>query len=138
METASEPLSSKIIYVLLGLAIGAILSFTFVFFFVLDKEKDTSTNQPILSLILTNPEPDLATSNKTITVAGTTKVKSLVTVNSSQKSTIIEAKEGTFSTKVDLLEGKNLINITAFDPQTGESQTTTREILYLDEDLSNL
>ena len=63
----------------------------------------------------------------------------LVLNNTTQKKAIFKKqREGIFSTKVDLLEGKNLINITAFDPQTGESQTTTREILYLDEDLSNL
>ncbi len=135
METASTPLPSKILFGLVVFIAGLLVSLGLLYFFIFNKDQSNSTNKQILTLEISSPETALATSGKTITVTGTTRIKSVVTVNSPQKSTVIDSNDGKFATEVALLEGKNIIAITAFDPSTGQSQTSQREVLYLSEEL---
>jgi hypothetical protein len=137
-EMVSAPnLLSKLIYAIAGLVVG--LGFCVIFVFITaDKNSEKNTSKEILKLEINRPANYIATSEKTITFSGKTTVESIITVNSSQKSTVIAAKTGEFSFSLDLIEGKNLINISSYDPKTGLSETATREILYLNEDLSSL
>ena len=136
MTTAPLSILGKIIYTAAGLLLGVILSL--LLFTVLATDKTENPEPKNLNLVVTTPQGNLATDKKSFTLVGDTTSDSVVTVNSPLTNTIVQTKNGKFSAKLDLTEGKNVINITAFDPKTGSSQTTTKEILYLNEDLSSL
>lgn len=139
MLTALNFQNSKFLHFFFGILIGVVLSLAFYFIFLNSEHKNKSKLEVnTLSLQISDPVKNLATSSKTITLSGTTTVKSLVTINYPQKNFVIESNDGKFTTTIDLIEGKNQINVTAYDPQTGQAQTESREILYLDEDISNL
>ncbi len=138
MITAPTSILGKALYTAVGIILGIIACLAFFFFLVLDKGDTSQPETQTLNLIVSTPSENLATDKKTLTISGTTSIDSLVTINSPQTNTIVRTSNGNFSTKIDLLEGKNILNITAFDPKTGASQTETKEILYLDEDLSSL
>lgn len=138
MNTALKPTVAKLLYLSLGLIVGILFCFSFAFFVILDKENEKVTESNILALVLTEPLKSLTTNSKTLTISGTTTIASVIIINSPLKNLVLESSDGKFSTKLDLVEGKNTINITAFNKNTGEGQTLLRDVLFLDEDLTNI
>lgn len=141
MDTAPESLKDKYSKILLGFVVGIVITllvFLAANLFFHSNKTSTSQAEKILNLTLTSPNVNLATSEKTVTVSGNTGIESVVTISCGKQSKIVEANGSYFSTNLDLTEGKNVVTITAFDPNTGNSQQTSREILYLNEDLTNL
>lgn len=129
----------KILNISLGFILGVSVCLFFFRFIVSDQKSTEEIQKPsVLTLSLTEPTQSVATNIKTLNISGNTAIPSVVTINSPQKNLIIESTDGKFSTKIDLVEGKNTINITAFNKITGESQTLSRDILYLDEFLTNI
>ena len=96
------------------------------------------TNTKILTLSISSPRENLAVSQKEIQLVGQTGKDSVVTVSTDSETKTLETKNALFSTKLSLREGLNIIQVVAFDLQTGESQTTNRQILYLENELTNL
>lgn len=131
---------SKIPIIILGIVLGIALTLGILFAknYFFDRNKKATTQAKILTLKIDQPNKNLATANKTITISGSTEIASVVSINSGSQTKIIDTPKTTFSQTLDLSEGKNIIQITAYDPITGGSQTETREVLYLNEDLSNL
>ena len=141
MDTEIDTQKSKISKIILGFGLGIIFSlFTFLVINIVSNLSKTKTITPkqTLTLEVTSPETNLATSDKTITISGSTKVKSIVTLSTGKQSKIVETSGNYFSGSLELTQGKNIITVVAFDSSTGESKTTTKEILYLDQDLTNL
>lgn len=139
--TTQESLKNRFSKILLGFAGGVILSLlAFLLFniFSASNKPKVITARKTLTLSVTSPETNLATANKTITISGSTKVKSIVTLSTSKQSKIVETAGSYFSSSLELIEGKNIITVVAFDSSTGESQTTTKEVLYLNQDLTAL
>lgn len=134
----AAPVRTKIFYSITGLVLGAGLCLGVVYLFDSDRNRNNNQQAQILTLEVTSPGNSTAVSQKTITVSGSSGVSSIVTINSPLKQTIVEAKDGNFSTQVELTEGKNVIEVVAFDPSTGESQTQKRDVLYLAEELKDL
>jgi len=139
VENDSPPTPSRLPFLFVGLLIGLFLA---TFFWVLVKDDGTSekgSEKPnVLSLNINTPTENLATSQKTLTVAGSTGIKSVVTVTGPSETKIIDASSETFSTTLELTEGKNIIDIVVYDPKSGSSVHETREVLFLNEDLSSL
>lgn len=138
MNSAQTTALGKIVFLFFGLLIGLALALLFFFFFFRDKSQSDSDTVVTLSLSLSEPDDLVTTTSKILTIKGSTTTGNIVTLNSPAKSTVIQANNGQFSTSLDLVEGKNIINITSFNPTTGDSRTLQRQILYLDEDLSHL
>ena len=138
MTTAPTSILGKTLYFISGIVLGTIVCVAFFFFIVSDKKDTQQIKTQTLNLVISSLAENLASDKKTLAISGTTDIDSVVTINSSQTNTIVQTNNGKFSTKIDLVEGKNVLSITAFDPKTGASQIETREILYLDEDLTNL
>ena len=103
-------------------------------------KSSTVTESKSISFMLSvsSPTENLAVSQNKIKIQGFTGNDAIVTVDSGTETKTLETNSTQFSTEITLKEGKNVINIVAFDPKTGESQTTIREVLYLEEDLTNL
>lgn len=139
METEPKKfnLGQIIIGIVLGLVLAFVFSFIFNFFENPNKVSQTKT-QKLLNLVINSPSDDTATSDKTVTVAGTTGINSVVTVSSGTQSKIVSTSGDTFSAKLDLTEGKNTVTVVAYNADTAESQTKTIDILYLNEDLTSL
>lgn len=138
MFSALSPLFGKFVYIFLGIFFGVLFCAAFFFFVVFDKEEDSTKKAEILSLVLTEPSDSLTTDNKTLTLSGKTFGASVVTINSPLKNLVIESNNGNFSAKIDLMEGKNTINVTVFNKSSGVSQTLSRDVLFLDEDLTTI
>ena len=136
-ELPKEP--SRLPFLFIGLIVGLLIAGAL---WVIVKggsdtqEAETATN--VLSLEITSPAESLATSQNTLTVSGNTGVPSVVTVTGPSETKIISSDNASFSTSVELTEGKNIIDVVTYDPTTGVSEHETREVLYLDEDLSSL
>lgn len=128
--------------ILQGFFVGIV--FTLVLLFILNivfnsNKSATKPTEKILKLELNSPNENLATSGKKVIFSGNTGIQSIVTISSGKQSRIVETtKANNFSTSLDLTEGKNVVTITAFNPKNGESQVTTRDILIIEEDLTNL
>ncbi len=138
-ETQTSKFNLKKLIVGLVLVLAAILIIFLIYRFTFNnKEVGLTPTVKTLQLNLTSPKENFATSEKSLTIAGNTAVKGVVTISSGKQAKIVETSGNSFSTNLDLVEGKNTITIVAFDPATGESQTTTKQILYLNEDLTNL
>lgn len=140
MDDNIESKNSKISTLLLGFVAGLItvLFLPVVFNLLFNNKPQPAKSTKILKLEIAKPADNIATSEKTFTFSGSTGIKSIVTITSGNQAKIIETVGNRFSTTINLKEGKNTITIGAFDPKTGESQTITKEILSLDEDLINL
>lgn len=139
MLTAQNLRNNKYLYLTLGLISGLILGLISFSFFLNKEKTDTKSQKPkILNLNISEPAEDIATNNKTLTLTATTQTPSIISINSPTKNWIFRPESNQFSTKIELLEGQNSINITAIDPISGQSQTANRTILYLNEDFSNL
>ncbi len=145
MDTEQESLKNKFSKILLGFIVGVASTLLLLLLLILlivnvtsNSKKQTITSENILKLNLTYPDENLATSDKTVTISGSTGITSIVTISCGKQSKIVAANGGHFSASLDLNEGKNVVTITAFDPNTGDSQQTSREVLYLNEDLTNL
>lgn len=85
-------------------------------------------------LSVTSPTNNLATNNKTVTVAGTTNdVTSspctvTVKLNSGAAAAVTVGNNGAFSTTLTLIEGSNTIVVTSTDA-AGKSSSVTRTVL---------
>lgn len=141
METANS-LKSNSKKILAGFGFGVLFSLLiyllFAVFLVNNHRPTPSQPTKILNLAVSTPEKNIATSEKTISISGSTGIKSIVTVSLGKQSKIVETAGSYFSTTLNLTEGKNRITIVAFDPSSGLSQTSSREVLYLNEDLTSL
>lgn len=140
MDNDTEFKNSKIPTFFLGVVVGLMVALFLLILFNLffnSKPQPTETTK-VLKLDIAQPADNIATSKKTFTLEGSTGIKSIVTLTSGNQSKIVEPVGNRFSATIDLKEGKNVITIGAFDPKTGESQTETKEILMLEEDLTNL
>lgn len=138
-DTASKSFEWKIF--LFGLALG--LTLALILLIILNFRSSKNTNSVSigkkLDLTLSSPKDSFATSEKTLSVIGTSGVKSIVTITTGTENKIVTTSSGgSFSTKLNLTEGKNIIKVTSFDPTNGTSQTQKKEVFYLNEDLSNL
>lgn len=133
----NSKIPSLILKIVLGLIVALVIVVVFNIIFNQSEPESTQTAK-VLKLTLTSPADNIATSQETISVSGSTGIKSLVTVSLRDQAKIIETQNNQFLTTLDLKEGKNTVTIVAYDPKTGESQTTTKEILMLDEDLTKL
>lgn len=140
MEQQIEKQQSRLLFLFAGIFLGILLIFAvWIIINLVNKSKITSVTQtPKLALTIQSPANFLATSEKTVTVSGTTGIKSVVTINSPSQNKIFASQSGTFTSNVDMVEGKNIIKITVFDPVTGTSESQSREVLYLNEDLTGL
>lgn len=139
--TTQEFLKDKYLKILLGFVTGVAITLgLFLIFNIVSNSNKSTTNTPekILKLELTSPNENITTSEKTVIVSGNTGIKSIVTISSGKQSKIVETAGSYFSSSLELIEGKNIITVVAFDSSTGESQTTTKEVLYLNQDLTAL
>ena len=119
--------------------ISALLVFILVTIFLGGQPSTVTENKPrSFNLSVSSPGENLAVGQKQIKIQGSTGIDTIVTVNSGTEAKTLETNNTQFSTEITLKEGRNVIDIVAFDPKTGESQTTSREVLYLEEDLTNL
>lgn len=136
MDTAPASLGKSLLYILAGLVLGAVVTAAGFFLFSQSRNNNSSSvNKNIFKLEIQNPAQTLVTNSEKFVVSGTTVTPSIVTISTPQKSYILESN-GTFTKEIVLLEGKNMVTITAFTKANGESQTTSRDILYLNEDLN--
>lgn len=136
-QHSSSRLSTLIAGILLGLLIFAIGLFVKAVFF--SQSSDPVVNVPqVLELQIKTPSENLATNESKVEIAGSTGIKSVVTINSAEQTKILNAANRSFSTEITLTSGKNLITITAFDTATGNSVSQQRTILYLIEGLADL
>jgi hypothetical protein len=135
MDSANNPKASKIIFLFIGLLLGSLV--VTGLFFIMQKDKTNTTSKESTNrLEINSPVDNLATSQKSVEVSGTTTPNSTITVNSGQKSIAIYSSDGKFSTTLDLVEGQNTINISSFTE--AETKSLSRSVLYLDQDLDNL
>lgn len=133
-ESHPTKLPILIVGVVLGILLSATLLFVKIIFF--DSPKQPATNiTPALKLDLDSPRENLATSSKTLKISGSTGIKSIVTVSLGTQQKVVNADSRTFTVNFDLSVGKNSLTVTAFDPQTGNTSTLSRTILYLAEGL---
>lgn len=85
-------------------------------------------------LSVTSPTNNLATNNKTVTVAGTTNDATsspctvTVKLNSGTATAVTVGNNGAFSTTLTLVEGSNTIVVTSTD-SAGKSSSVTRTVL---------
>ena len=138
MENENRP--TRIPTLLFGLLIGLLLA-GLIWLLVRNSSSNTNSVTPptaTLSLNLTSPKENLATSENTLTVKGTTGIDSVVTIIGPTETKILQTDGHNFSTIIHLTEGANLIDVTVYNPTTGDSRHTSREVLYLNEALSNL
>lgn len=138
MNLSASPIFNKVLYILIGLVIGVVICLTFVLIKDSTKKDSGSNQKALLKLELAQPEKFIATGEKVYKIAGDTQIASVITINSPTKNVTLKSSDGKFSSEVELVEGKNVIDITAFDPDSGESQTDRKEILYLSEELNDL
>lgn len=138
MNLSASPIFNKVLYILIGLVIGVVICLTFVLIKDSTKKDSGSNQKALLKLELAQPEKFIATGEKVYKIAGDTQIASVITINSPTKNVTLKSSDGKFSSEVELVEGKNVIDITAFDPNSGESQTDRKEILYLSEELNDL
>lgn len=127
--------------ILFGIVVGLVTTLVFIFslnFFNQQKKSPETKTQKPLNLVVTSPESNTATPEKSITVRGTTGVSSVVTVSLGTQSKVAATSGNSFSVKLDLTEGKNTITVVAYNTNTAGSQTKTVNILYLNEDLTSL
>lgn len=120
-----------------GIVITVLVILAFMTFTGFSRPKVLKTEKT-LGLTLTSPTNFVATTQKTLAVSGHTGIKSIVTISLGKQSKIVETSGDHFSVDLELSEGKNKITIVAFNKNTGEALTQTREILYLNFDLANL
>ncbi|HSX57761.1 MAG TPA: hypothetical protein VLE47_00625 [Candidatus Saccharimonadales bacterium] len=138
MENQDNPKNHKILLILLALVVIICLSaaiYAVTLFLAFNSPKTSNKKEFLLKV--TSPESKIATSKKTVTIKGTSQTQGYITITSSQSQKIIKTENGDFSAEISLTEGSNVINITAFT-KAGTSQSLSREVLYLDEDLTNL
>jgi len=137
-------LSTKVFVIsnLLILIIGLIFIYGLYYFVNLDTLKNASneynpvTQEPIsFNLTVSTPEDNTLSFDKNIVVSGKTSPDTtvIISVNDSISGFGTGIKED-FSKIINLTAGKNIINITAFDPQ-GNTKTEIRSVFYSEEKL---
>src|SRR3989344_3025982 len=137
-------LSTKVFVIsnLLILIIGLIFIYGLYYFVNLDTLKNASneynpvTQEPIsFNLTVSTPEDNTLSFDKNIVVSGKTSPDTtvIISVNDSISGFGTGVKED-FSKIINLTAGKNIINITAFDPQ-GNTKTEIRSVFYSEEKL---
>jgi len=89
-------------------------------------------------LSITNPNDGDTTSAATIKIAGSTGTPSIVVINGGKDDMIIDASSTSFSVNYKLTLGENQINVTVYDPKSGDSKTDSRNILYINTPLPSL
>ncbi len=140
-QTQSGP--NKTFVFILGLIIGAILVGGFIFayttFFTSEEESKFSVT-PVkeFTLDIANPPDGETVSKEKITVSGSTGTKSIVVINGGKEDVIVETSNGAFSVSYDLELGENSLTVTAYEEDSGDSRTSSVNILYLTEDLESL
>jgi hypothetical protein len=94
------------------------------------------TTAPVsIILDINSPEEDSLSFETNIIVSGKTSPNSEVLINSQSKDLVVKSKDdGSFSTLVDLSEGVNNLQITAFDNK-GEEKQVDRTVYYSKEKL---
>ncbi len=131
---------SHIPFLITGFVIGSLL--VVLVWFLSIKKPDTTplpaSKSESFTLQVNKPTPKLTTSEKVVTVTGSTGINSVITIIGPNETKVLQEDGNTFSTTVALSEGKNVIDITAYDPTTGNSQHQIREVLNLNEDLTSL
>ena len=135
---------NKFLIFLLGLVIGAALvgGGLYVFSNFLSGDADerafkvTPTKEFTLSVSI--PANGDTVSSDKVKISGSTGTSSVVIVSGGAEDIIVEASNGNFSNDYGLVLGENLINITAYDENSGESRTSSINGLYFNEDLETL
>lgn len=90
----------------------------------------TPTPPSNLHLTIDKPEDEKVVDTKTITVAGTTTQDALVIVSIDTGDQVFTpATNGNFSSTLTLVDGANIITITAIAPN-GEQTVVTRTVTY--------
>lgn len=129
--------NSKILHVAAGFLLGIlVLASLFYISTIINRPQNqtnnTSNQNNGFTLNLTDaPEDGASTSSNTVTIAGTTGTEAVLVVNGGSEDATVATSNGRFNLIYTLTEGENPITITAFDQNTGESKTTTRNVLYL-------
>lgn len=129
---------NKIVPLLLGILIALVVIALVFMVREYKVRRDLEKTQTNSSLEISTPENFTATNQSKIKLAGQAKGRSYITINSNKKQLILDSQNGEFSTDLELSEGKNTISITAYNPDTGQAQTATKEVLYINEDLNSL
>jgi hypothetical protein len=143
MDSAQDSKHLKIPVFFLGTFIGLVLAALVFLLIIFFSGLKSSSFQPdskksVFRLNISSPTNHLATSQKEIQISGNTGKNTVITINTDLENKILETNSSNFSTKILLKEGRNFISVSAHDRETGESQTVVREILYLEEELTNL
>jgi hypothetical protein len=142
MDTQGESGTSKLLVFIIGLAIGLLLAAAIAFVKAeLDSRSGDSkvtTETAGILLSISSPSQGDITSDKTVTVKGSTGKDAVVAITGGAEDQIGETKEGKFSIEINLVEGENEITVYAFDAGTGEAVQDTLSLLYLKENLASL
>lgn len=86
------------------------------------------------SLVVTSPQENLITTDKTIKLSGTAEAETEVDING---ESILSDSNGNFSKQIDLKDGVNLITVTA-KKKYGRESTIQRQILVKGDNNSNI
>ncbi len=114
-----------------------------IYFYISSKPKalnpaETSpvTSIPVsLSLEINSPSDDNLSFDSNIIISGKTSPNSQVLISSKSQDLVIGSKaDGSFSTLIDLDEGVNNLQITAFD-QNGQEKEVDKTVYYSKEKL---
>jgi hypothetical protein len=141
MDTQRESGTSRLLVLIIGVAVGLLLAAAIAFVKVeLDSrsgDSQVTTETAGILLSINSPVEGDITSDKKVTVKGSTGKDAVVAITGGAEDQIGETKDGKFSIEINLVEGENEITIYAFEPNSGESTQDTLSLLYLDEQLAN-
>lgn len=89
----------------------------------------------IINLEITSPKDQFLSPNKTVEIQGKSKPGSTIFLESDTDNKVKEAgSDGSFTDKLDLIEGINIIRISALD-ENGEYLTKELTVFYTSEQL---
>ena len=142
MDTQGRSGTPKLLVLIIGVAIGLLVAAAVAFVKVgLDSRGgDSQVTTEIAGILLSVSSPNEGdiTSDKKVTIKGSTGKDAVVAIIGGTEDQIGETKDGKFSIGINLAEGENEIAVYAFDPSTGASAQDSLNLLYLDEQLANL
>jgi hypothetical protein len=143
-ETPDSYLSSKVVYLVLGIVfiLGLIFIGTYKYLLIKDENNlNQSMMTPVtkaplsFTLDVNNPDDESLLFDNNLTVNGKTSPKSNVVVFTDETNQLLEADgNGSFSANLTLKKGLNNINVTAFD-KDGNQKIVTRIVYYSEEKL---